>query len=116
MDLLDEVGRREVSALMAYKQDRVGGLMNPHFARIRPEITADEAIAYLRLRMNHCTHTPLSNFGCAGAGEFVLGNSRSKIWASHVLRLRGGHALRHWNQNQRKQHECGNSEEFASHR
>lgn len=50
LDLLDEAGRREVSALMAYKQDRAGGLMNPRFARVRPEMTADEAIAYLRLQ------------------------------------------------------------------
>ncbi|MCC7237302.1 MAG: magnesium transporter [Bryobacterales bacterium] len=50
LDLLDEAGRREVNALMAYKQDRAGGLMNPRFARVRPEMTADEAIAYLRLQ------------------------------------------------------------------
>ena len=27
--LLDDVGRREVTALMAYREDRAGGLMNP---------------------------------------------------------------------------------------
>ncbi|MGI8744251.1 MAG: magnesium transporter [Bryobacteraceae bacterium] len=45
---LDEAGRREVSALLAYKQDAAGGLMNPRFARLRPDMTADEAISYLR--------------------------------------------------------------------
>jgi magnesium transporter len=50
IDLLDDVGRREVGALLAYQQDRAGGLMNPRFARVRPEMTADEAIAYLRLQ------------------------------------------------------------------
>ncbi len=46
--LLDEPTRREVSALMAYAEDDAGGLMNPRFARVRPEMTIDEAIAYLR--------------------------------------------------------------------
>jgi magnesium transporter len=46
--LLDEPTRREVVALMAYKEDEAGGLMNPRFARLRPESTVDEAISYLR--------------------------------------------------------------------
>lgn len=33
---------------MAYKEDEAGGLMNPRFARLRPESTVDEAISYLR--------------------------------------------------------------------
>ncbi len=45
---LDEIGRREVTALLAYKEDEAGGLMNPRFARLRPEMTVDEAISYLR--------------------------------------------------------------------
>src|SRR5271170_4620944 len=46
--LLDEPTRREVTALLAYKEDDAGGLMNPRFARLRPESTVDEAISYLR--------------------------------------------------------------------
>lgn len=45
---LDDVTRREVNALLAYKEDAAGGLMNPRFARVRPDITIDEAISYLR--------------------------------------------------------------------
>jgi magnesium transporter len=45
---LDEITRREVSALLAYKEDAAGGLMSPRFARLRPETTIDEAISYLR--------------------------------------------------------------------
>lgn len=45
---LDEVGRREVNALLAYKQDVAGGLMSPRFARVRPDMSVDEAIVYLR--------------------------------------------------------------------
>jgi magnesium transporter len=48
--LLDEVGRREVTALLAYREDRAGGLMSPRFARARPEMSIDEAIAYVRLQ------------------------------------------------------------------
>jgi len=46
--LLDDPTRREVIALLAYKDDEAGGLMNPRFARLRPESTVDEAISYLR--------------------------------------------------------------------
>jgi len=45
---LDETTRREVQVLLAYAEDDAGGLMNPRFARLRPEMTIDEAIAYLR--------------------------------------------------------------------
>ena len=46
--LLDEPTRREVVALLAYKDDEAGGLMNPRFARLRPDSTVDVAISYLR--------------------------------------------------------------------
>src|SRR5579875_3904959 len=45
---LDDVARREVKALLAYKEDAAGGLMNPRFARLRPNMTIDEAVSYLR--------------------------------------------------------------------
>jgi len=48
LSLLDEPTRKEVSALLAYKEDEAGGLMSPRFARLRPESTVDEAITYLR--------------------------------------------------------------------
>ncbi len=46
--LLDDKTRREVQALLAYADDEAGGLMNPRYARLRPEMTVDEAISYLR--------------------------------------------------------------------
>ena len=46
--LLDAAARREVTALMAYAEDVAGGLMDPRFLRLRPELTVDEAISYLR--------------------------------------------------------------------
>jgi magnesium transporter len=48
--LLDDVSRAEVKALLAYAEDEAGGLMNPRFARLRPDMTVDEAISYLRLQ------------------------------------------------------------------
>ncbi|MGE0527965.1 MAG: magnesium transporter [Bdellovibrionales bacterium] len=40
--------RREVEALLAYAEDDAGGLMSPRFIRIRPDVTVDVAIRYLR--------------------------------------------------------------------
>ncbi len=45
---LDEVTRKEVTALLAYQEDVAGGRMSPRFARVRPNSTVDEAISYLR--------------------------------------------------------------------
>ena len=46
--LLDEPTRKEVVALLAYGEDEAGGLMNPRYARLRPDMSVDEAISYLR--------------------------------------------------------------------
>jgi magnesium transporter len=45
---LDAATRREVSALLAYAEDEAGGLMSPRYVRLRPDMTVDEAVAYLR--------------------------------------------------------------------
>lgn len=46
--LLDVPTRKEVTALLAYAEDEAGGLMSTRYARLRPNMTADEAILYLR--------------------------------------------------------------------
>jgi magnesium transporter len=48
LSLLDEGTRKEVVALLAYAEDEAGGLMNPRYVRVRPGMTVDEAISYLR--------------------------------------------------------------------
>jgi magnesium transporter len=48
LGLLDDRTRHEVNALLAYAEDEAGGLMNPRYARVRPDMTIDEAISYLR--------------------------------------------------------------------
>jgi magnesium transporter len=46
--LLDDTTRKEINALLAYSEDEAGGLMNPRYARLRPDMSVDEAISYLR--------------------------------------------------------------------
>jgi magnesium transporter len=48
LELLDGPTRSEVMALLAYAEDEAGGLMNPRYARVRPDVSVDEAISYLR--------------------------------------------------------------------
>lgn len=46
--LLDLVTMREVVALLAYAEDDAGGLMNPRFIRLRPDVSVEVAIRYIR--------------------------------------------------------------------
>jgi magnesium transporter len=48
LELLDDTGRKEVVGLLAYAEDDAGGLMNPRYARLRPEMRVDEAVSYIR--------------------------------------------------------------------
>lgn len=50
LDALDGPSRKEVNALLAYAEDKAGGLMNSRFVRLRPEMTIDEALRYLRIQ------------------------------------------------------------------
>ncbi len=50
LSLLDPQTRREVTALLAYAEDNAGGLMSSRYVRLRPEMSADEAISYLRIQ------------------------------------------------------------------
>lgn len=54
--LLDDQTRKEVTALLAYQEDEAGGLMNPRFPRLRPELMVDEAISYLRREAARVEH------------------------------------------------------------
>lgn len=50
LSLLDPQTKREVSALLAYAEDKAGGLMNSRFIRLRPHMNVDEAISYIRIQ------------------------------------------------------------------
>ncbi len=45
---LDDITRTEVVALLAYAEDDAGGLMTSRYGRLRPDMSVDEAISYLR--------------------------------------------------------------------
>jgi magnesium transporter len=51
--LLDDMTRVDAKALFDYREDVAGGLMNPRFARLRPEETIDQAITYLRQQLSN---------------------------------------------------------------
>jgi len=57
LGLLDAPTRKEVLALLAYEEDEAGGLMSTRYARLRPQMTADEAISYLRQQARHKVET-----------------------------------------------------------
>src|SRR5262245_34836782 len=57
VSLLDEVTQHDAAALLAFAEDQAGGLMNPRYARIRPEMTVYEAIGYLRKQVGSQTAT-----------------------------------------------------------
>lgn len=48
LQLLDDATRSEVKGLLDYAEDQAGGLMNPRYARLRSDMSVDEAISYLR--------------------------------------------------------------------
>jgi magnesium transporter len=70
--LLDDRTRMEVTALLAYAEDEAGGLMNPRFARVRPEMTADEAISYLRKQARERSDAPYTGY-CLDDEQRLLG-------------------------------------------
>ena len=55
--LLDVPTRKEVTALLAYAEDEAGGLMSTRYARLRPQMTADEAISFLRRQARAAVET-----------------------------------------------------------
>ncbi|HEX5037256.1 MAG TPA: magnesium transporter, partial [bacterium] len=52
----DDLTRKEVNALLAYAEDVAGGLMNPRFIRLRPDMTVEEAFSYLRKQAQEREH------------------------------------------------------------
>jgi magnesium transporter len=57
LDLLDDRTRAEVIALLTYEEDAAGGLMNPRYVRLRPDMTAEEALFYLRRQAKESAET-----------------------------------------------------------
>ncbi|HXU68280.1 MAG TPA: magnesium transporter [Polyangia bacterium] len=72
MAMLDEQTRKEVTALLAYAEDDAGGLMNPRYVRVRPDMTVDEAISYLRKQARERIETLAYAYVC-DAHQKLLG-------------------------------------------
>jgi magnesium transporter len=70
--LLDERARKEVVALLAYAEDAAGGLMSPRFVRVRPDMSVDEAISYLRRQARERVETIYYVYVLDG-GQHLLG-------------------------------------------
>jgi len=58
--LLDSRTRSQVETLLAYRVDVAGGKMNPQFIRVPPELTVEQALAYMRLQAGEGTTRTLS--------------------------------------------------------
>lgn len=48
--LIDDVTRLEIIALLAYAEDKAGGLMSSRYVCLRPDMSEDEAVRYLRIQ------------------------------------------------------------------
>ncbi len=72
MAMLDEQTKKEVTALLAYAEDDAGGLMNPRYVRVRPDMTVDEAISYLRKQARERIETLAYAYVC-DAHQKLLG-------------------------------------------
>jgi magnesium transporter len=87
MALLDEQTRKEVTALLAYAEDDAGGLMNPRYVRVRPDMTVDEAISYLRKQARERIETLAYAYVC-DAHQSLLGVvSFRDLFAAHTGKL-----------------------------
>jgi len=73
MAMLDEPTRAEVTALLAYAEDEAGGLMNPRYIRVRPDMTAAEALSYFRRQAQQRTgrDTPTFAYILDNEGKLV---------------------------------------------
>lgn len=57
ISLLPGKTQREVTGLLAYKADEAGGLMTPHYVRLRLDMTVGEAFSYLRAQSKTTAET-----------------------------------------------------------
>ncbi|MCB9852632.1 MAG: magnesium transporter [Phycisphaerales bacterium] len=81
--MLDEGTRREVDALLAYEEDAAGGLMSPRFVRVRPDVSADVAVRYVRQQTRTNPETLYYIF-VLDAGQHLKGvMSLRELFAAH---------------------------------
>lgn len=71
LSLLDPQTKREVTALMAYAEDKAGGLMSSRFIRLRPNMLVDEAISYIRIQAKTQVETVYYSYVIDGDQKLV---------------------------------------------
>ena len=81
--LLDAQTRKEVAALLAYAEDEAGGLMSPRYVRVRPDMTVDEAISYLRKQANERVETLAYAYVCDARQNLLGVVSFRDLFAAH---------------------------------
>jgi magnesium transporter len=59
LSLLDDKAHREATGLLDYAEEQARGLMNPAYARLRPQMSIDEAVAFCArmLKSEHRQYT-----------------------------------------------------------
>jgi magnesium transporter len=57
LNMLDTQTKMEVIGLLVYAEDMAGGVMTPHFLRLRPDMEVEVAIRYLRTYSKHHEET-----------------------------------------------------------
>jgi magnesium transporter len=81
MSLLDDRTKKDVAALLAYREDEAGGLMSPRYARVRPDMTADEALTYLRQQVRSHAQLETLNY------SYVLDADRKLVGTVSIREL-----------------------------
>lgn len=82
LELLDPQTRIEVRALLAYREDQAGGLMSPRFARVRPEMSVEEALRYLRVQTRADLETIYYAYALDGQQRLLGAVSLRQLFAS----------------------------------
>lgn len=86
LSLLDPQTKREVSALLAYSEDKAGGLMNSRFIRLRPNMHVDEAISYIRIQAKTQVETVYYSYVLDSEQKLVGVVSFRELFASSPTR------------------------------
>ena len=88
LSLLDDKTRREVKGLMDYAEEEAGGLINQRYARLRPHMTVDEAVSFLRRDARDRAQTIYYAY-VTDSEERLLGCSHFQGFANNARRQEG---------------------------
>jgi len=82
LQLLDQITRDDVHALLKYREDVAGGLMSTRFARLRPDMTVSEALTYVRKQALETTETIYTIYVLDAAQHLLGVTSLRKLFSS----------------------------------